>query len=201
MAPLGSVSLWIDQLKKGDHEAAQKVWQRYFEQLCRLARRRLHGAPRRAADEEDVALSAFDSLFRGTRGERFPRLADRGDLWQLLVVLAERKAVNLFKHERRRKRGGGLPQANPGDTHSPVQATVLDAVPGPEPTPAFVAAVADECRRLLDKLPEPALRQVALWKMEGYTNEEIARNLGCVPRTVERKLQVIRSLWAEEAPP
>jgi DNA-directed RNA polymerase specialized sigma24 family protein len=197
-----SVTLWIDQLKRGDPEAAQKLWQRYFKQLCRLARHKLQGAPRRGADEEDVALSAFNSFCRGIQSERFPRLADRGDLWQLLVVLAERKAIKLFKHEARQKRGGGrVLNAGPRDAHSPVPATALDAFVSPEPTPELAAMVADECRRLLEKLPEPSLRQVALSKMEGYTNEEIAQRLGCVPRTVERKLQVIRSLWAEEAPP
>ena len=37
-----------------------------------------------------------------------------------------------------------------------------------------------------------------LWKMEGYTVEEIAEKLGCVQRTVERKLRVIRGLWNPE---
>jgi DNA-directed RNA polymerase specialized sigma24 family protein len=44
-------------------------------------------------------------------------------------------------------------------------------------------------------LNEPALRTVALWKMEGYTNLEIADRLACVETTVERKLQRIRKLW------
>ena len=34
--------------------------------------------------------------------------------------------------------------------------------------------------------------------MEGYTNEEIARELGCVTRSVERKLNVIRKAWLGE---
>ena len=59
----------------------------------------------------------------------------------------------------------------------------------------------EESRRLLDLLPEPILRSVALWKMEGYTTEEIAGRLGCVPRTVERKLQAIRTFWGGEARP
>ena len=61
-----------------------------------------------------------------------------------------------------------------------------------------MAELADECQRLLDSLGSAELAQVALWKMEGYANEEIAAKLGCVPRTVERKLRLIRSLWADE---
>jgi hypothetical protein len=35
--------------------------------------------------------------------------------------------------------------------------------------------------------------------MEGYTNDDIGSGLGCVERTVERKLWVIRGLWEGEA--
>ena len=59
--------------------------------------------------------------------------------------------------------------------------------------------VADECRRLLDVLDDDTLRSVAIWKLEGYTNHEIAGKLQCVDQTVERKLRTIRSIWAREA--
>src|SRR6516164_8928727 len=71
-------------------------------------------------------------------------------------------------------------------------------IPGPRPTPEEAAATADECRHLLDMLGEPELRQIALWKVEGFTNEEIAARLDCVPRTVERKVSRIRLLWKQE---
>jgi hypothetical protein len=61
-----SVTVWMASLKAGD--AAQKLWQRYFEALVRLARDRLRGAHRTVADAEDGALSAFDSFARGARG-------------------------------------------------------------------------------------------------------------------------------------
>ena len=67
-----------------------------------------------------------------------------------------------------------------------------------EPTPEEAAELADECRRLLDSLQEPELRQIALWKVEGYTHEEIAARLDCVPRTIERKVSRIRLLWKHE---
>jgi hypothetical protein len=53
-----------------------------------LARARLRNTPRRIADEEDVAPSAFDSFCRAARAGRFPRLDDRHDLWQILVLIA-----------------------------------------------------------------------------------------------------------------
>jgi DNA-directed RNA polymerase specialized sigma24 family protein len=159
------------------------LWERYYRRLVGLARARLAGLPRPAADEEDVALSAFDSFCRGAENGRFPRLADRDDLWQVLVVITARKAADLRQHEQRQKRGGGRENVAIGD------------VVGREPTPAFAAEVAEECRRLLDSLPEETLRKLALGKLEGHTNPELAARLGCSLATVERKLARIRHIW------
>jgi DNA-directed RNA polymerase specialized sigma24 family protein len=201
MHPEASVTQWIDRLKARDPDAAQKLWERYFRRLVGLARKKLRSAPRRAADEEDVALSAFDSFCRGAEQGRFPRLDDRLDLWQLLVLLTARKASDLAQHERRQKRGGGavLDEAAlscPAGSSAPEAA--LEQIEGLEPTPAFAAQVAEECRRLLERLDSPELRSVALHKVEGYSNEEIAAQLGCGLRTVERRLRLIRSIWEQE---
>jgi DNA-directed RNA polymerase specialized sigma24 family protein len=204
MSSPGSVTYWIRQLKAGDQAAAQPLWAGYFQRLVGLARKKLQGTPRRAADEEDVALSAFDSFCRAAEQGRFPQLHDRRDLWQLLVLLTARKACDLVQSERRQKRGGGAvldEAALPGPSGSSTGEAGLAQVIGAEPTPAFAAQVADECRRLLDQLGDAQLRAVALGKLEGYTNEEIAAQLGCGLRTVERKLDRIRSIWAQESKP
>jgi hypothetical protein len=70
----GSVSLWLHQLKAGDPDAAQKLWDRYFRRLAGLARLKLRGTSRPAANEEDLALSAFASFCRGVERGRFPHL-------------------------------------------------------------------------------------------------------------------------------
>lgn len=198
MSSPGSVTNWLNQLQAGDEAAAQKLWERYYLRLVNLARAKLQGAPRRAADEEDVALSAFDSFFRGAEHGRFPRLDDRDNLWRLLVVITARKALNLARNERRQKRGGGavLDAAALGPPGGEANA-VIEQIVGTEPTPAFAAQAAEECQRLLAILPVE-LRPIALWKLEGCSNEEIAAKLDCVCRSVERKLWVIRNLWAKE---
>jgi DNA-directed RNA polymerase specialized sigma24 family protein len=197
MTPGGSVTHWLQLLKAGDRAAAQPLWEGYFRRLVALARRRLLGTPRRVADEEDVALSAFDSFCRGAEQGRFPKLADRGDLWQLLVLLTARKAGQFVRHQCREKRGGGkiLTEADLADAG---EGDGLAAAVGTEPTPEFAAQVAEEWRRVLDALPDAELRQIAVWKMEGHTTEEVAARLGCVPRTVERRLRLIRRLWSRE---
>lgn len=187
--PHDSVTQWLARLKAGDPAAAAPLWDRYFPRLVELARRRLAGCPRGAADEEDVALSAFDSFCRDVAAGRLPKLDDRDDLWRVLLLVTGQKALDLARRETASKRGGGA-----------VAGFDPDAAAGREPTPEFAAAVADEFRRLLAKLGDPELRALAVWKLEGLTNDEIAARWACVPRTVERRLKVIRSLWAAEVP-
>ena len=112
MAPELSVTRLIGMLKGGDGEAAQRLWEVYFGRLVALARAKLRGVATRAADEEDVALSAFDSLCRRAEAVHFPRLADRDDLWQLLFVITVRKAPNLVRHEGRFPRPEQGPRAS-----------------------------------------------------------------------------------------
>jgi DNA-directed RNA polymerase specialized sigma24 family protein len=198
MSPDESVSQWIGRLRAGDTEAAQKLWERYFQQLVGLARKKLEGLPRRSADEEDVALSAFDSFCRGTGHGRFPDLLDRDNLWRLLVTITARKAYQLRLREGRQKRGGNAvldEAALAGGGANGAEGVGLEDLIDRAPTPEFAAQLAEEYERLLARLPDADLQSVARWKLEGYTNDEIATKLGCALRSVERKLKVIRSLW------
>ena len=199
MPTQGSVSAWIEQLKAGDAAAAAPLWQGYFRRLVGLARQRLGAAPRGVADEEDVALSAFASFCRAAAQGRFPRLDDRDDLWQVLMMLTARKAINLIERERSQKRGGQMVRAAArGDTLGGSEADALAALPAPGPTPEFAAEVAEECRRRLEALGDDELRGVVVDKMEGYTNEEIAARRGWSLGKVERKLRLIRKTWERE---
>jgi DNA-directed RNA polymerase specialized sigma24 family protein len=200
MSTLGSVTAWIEQLKAGDAAAAAPLWQGYFRRLVGLARQRLGAAPRGVADEEDVALSAFASFCRAAAQGRFPRLDDRDDLWQVLMMLTARKAINHIERECRQKRGGGrvVSAAALGGTPGGSEADALAALPAPGPTPAFAAEVAEECRRRLEALGDDELRGVVVDKMEGYTNEEIAARRSWSLSRVERKLRLIRKTWERE---
>ncbi len=201
MSPDGSVTHWINLLKKGDELAAQRPWEIYFQRLASLAWKKLQGSPRRVADEEDVALSAFKSLCLGAAHGRFPLLANRDNLWRLLVVITVRKAQDLANDCRRLKRGGPRIRGDPSETDlSSEGPAAIEQILSREPTPEFAALMEEEYQRLLDLLGDEMLRSIALLKMEGHTNEEIARKLDCVPRTIERKLGLIRSKWAGRAP-
>ncbi len=192
----GSITQWIANVKGGDLAAAQPLWERYFARMVELARARLRATGRRdaASDEEDAALTAFDSLCAGLARGQFPQLADRDDLWRLLVVITTRKVQAQNRHQLRRKRGGGLVRpasefADDGDDND-----LLAQAVGSEPTPEFAAMVAEEYRRLLDRLDDDVLRKVAVLRMEGFTTDAIADQLGFARRTVARQLALIRRI-------
>jgi RNA polymerase sigma factor (sigma-70 family) len=180
----GSISGWLIVLKGDDDRRAVDVavnalWERYYDRLVRLARARLRYAPRGSSDEEDVALSAFNSFCLRAADGRFPRLDDRDDLWRILMTIAARKAAGQFRRP----------------ASADLDGSALDQIIGKEPTPELAATVADEVRRLLDALPKDAYRMIALKKLEGYTSAEIARGLGCSTKNVEYKLKNIRATW------
>jgi DNA-directed RNA polymerase specialized sigma24 family protein len=204
MSSQASITHWIGRLKAGDRAAAQHLWERYFERLVGLARSQLRGTPRRAADEEDVALSAFDSFWRGAERGRFNELLDRDSLWRLLVTITVRKARDLRRSLRRQKRGGGavLGESELQGAAAAVAADAcLEQMVSREPSPELAAQFAEECRRLLARLDNAALQALALLKMEGYTNDQLASRLGCGLRTIERKLRLIRQIWGQERAP
>ncbi len=194
-----SVTQWINGLKAGDEEAAQRLWERYFGQLVRLAGKKLKHTSRRRADEEDVALSAFDSLCRGAGQGKFPHLADREDLWRLLIVITARKACDHAMHEQRQKRGGGQVRGESVFRGRPADSTFadLEQVIGEEPTPQFASQVAEQMQNFLAALPDATLRQIAQWKLENYSHQEIARNLNVSEETIRRKLNRIKLILSQ----
>jgi RNA polymerase sigma factor (sigma-70 family) len=194
------INNWIRQLANGDEAAVQHIWNQYFDRLVRLARRKLLDGSRRVVDEEDVALSAFNSFCKGAAAGRYPQLRDHSDLWKLLVTITARRAARQLRSAGRQKRGSGKIRGESVflDRHQDDKKAGIGEVLGATPTPEMAALAAEECERLLQRLSDPSLRDVALLKLEGFTNEEIAERLECAPRTIERKLNKIREDWQHE---
>jgi DNA-directed RNA polymerase specialized sigma24 family protein len=197
--PPGSVTHWIIDLKAGDQRVVQSLWDRYFRKLVERARAKLCAlhSPLAVNDEEDVALSAFHSLYEGMRQGRFPRLDDRDDLWRVLVHLTACKVIDRLRRERRQKRGAGavFREADLITLAGDSCCNSLDQLIGSEPSSEFAAMVAEEYRRRIEALGDPALRLLAERKLACYSNEEIARELGVSLRTVTLKLELIRKRW------
>jgi DNA-directed RNA polymerase specialized sigma24 family protein len=196
------VTAWIAGLKAGrDEEAARQLWERYFHRLVGLARAKLANSRQGIDSPQDVALSAFGSFFRGIARGRFPQLQDRNNLWPLLVVITARKSVDAIKHNLSLKQGGGKVGGEAAlSSRKEVggNGSAFDQIIGREPEPGFVIEVAEEYERLLAKLGDETLRQIAVLKVEGYKDREVADTLHCSLRTTERKLELIRLMWEEE---
>ena len=185
MSSAGSVTAWIGRLKAGEDSALARLHARYWPLLVALARRRLHDLPSRAADEEDVAQDAFWGFYRELQDGKVPRLENRQQFLALLSLIVARKAHNLMRSERAEKRGGGRVQGE----------LVLDHVAqDPAATPLQETILADCYQYYLNGLPDK-LRRFAELFLAGCTHQEIADQLGCVERTVERKLSLILERW------
>jgi DNA-directed RNA polymerase specialized sigma24 family protein len=198
MDPHGSVTRMILDLRSIDpvvrNAAARVIWERYFGDLLTLARKNLDKRIRLRTDEEDVAQSMFKSFcLRQQRGEF--DLAGRDELWRLLVTITIRKACNAAKAQRRDKRDVARQQTLSGDDETGPAGWVLEQMEAAEPSPLEAAVLNEALERRLQALADPELREIALWRLEGYANGEIAGRLDCTERSVERKLARIRSLW------
>ena len=141
-----------------------------------------------------MAISALNSFCRNAREGRFPQLSDSDGLWRLLIVITARKVLHLVRDEARQKRCR---------TRSPVERAesqngrvAIDELVGNEPTPDFAAQVAEQYERLLGLLDEEQ-RMIAIAKLEGLTNAEIAAQMQRTGRTIERKLRLIRAIWEQ----
>lgn len=193
------ITHWIGELSQGDQVAAQALWHTYFDKLTRVARQKLDPRAGRHADEEDAALSAMHSFCRGMQAGRYPQLAGRDELWRLLVTIVVRKVSKQRRGERRLKRGGGRTRGESAfiGTGEGDDFRGIEQVLGSEPTAETAALLRESCDQLLASLDDDTLRHIAHLKLEGHTNDEIAAKLACTTRSVERKLNRIRSRWSE----
>lgn len=191
-----TITHWIADLKDGDEKAAGQLWDRYFDRLVQLARSKLGTSPKQVADEEDVASSVFRCLCEGAARGAYHPLADREDLWRLVITITAHKAIDQHRRLTPLKRGGGQVRCEV-DLAKQSGQFVLDQINNGDPSPEFVIQMNDEFQALMAKLPSDVLRNIAIWKMEGYTNAAIAEKLDLTTRSVERKLRRIRECWQE----
>lgn len=193
------ISEWMDRLRRREGQAEHEMWQTYFCDLVALARNRLTRLPRREMDEEDIALSALHSFHRGVVANRFPQLTERENLWRILVTITLRKVSAQRRRHFAKRRGGGrvrgesLFQQHAAEGE---KTSGIHQILGASPSPEVIAAFTEQCDLLFARLDE-FLKPIALLKIEGYSNLEIAEGLDLALRTVERRLSTIRTLWTQ----
>ena len=189
MSSQGSITNWIGVTRSGDDEAARRIWQHFSPRVAALARQRLPVWLRRIVDGDDVANSAMCSVIMGLREGRYQELRDRDELWALLAFVTVQKARNEIAKASCQKR------LAPGTTEPVTQEIVA-----PDRPPDLIVRAAEQFQFLIKLLrsKEAILEPIALWKFEGYSNDEIAQRLGCSRSKVARKLELIRKTWEGE---
>lgn len=193
---MNSASSLLLHLREGDGQAVAKLWERYFERMLNVARRKLGGAHRRVRDEEDIALSAFKSFCAVVQRGRFDRSAG-DDLWPLLVSMTINKAIDHLRHSNRLKRTAQS-TADSGANGNIDNELLVAQLLANDPSPEFQLMADESMAKLmkgLDETGDPSLRTLAIMRLEDSSHETIASMLGCTVRTVQRKLQTIRALW------
>jgi RNA polymerase sigma factor (sigma-70 family) len=171
----------------GDQTAAAILFHRYFARLHALVSTRLPQRMATRLDAEDVVQSVFRVFFEGARDGRYV-LECAGDLWRLLAVITIAQVKHELKRHNAHKRSLAREQ---------LPLPLRDAVDekdlwlANEPTPEEAAMLADEVRRLLRPL-NPEQRRCVELRLQGFTLEEIAAQLGCNERTVRRTLDLVK---------
>lgn len=195
------VSSIVMILKKGDPEGAERLWREYFDKLMRLAKTKLGRAPRKAFDEEDVALSVINGVCLGAAEGKFERLKDSNDLWKLLVAITHHKVVDRIRRENALKNNRGQTQGESVFRQTSDGSVLfgIDQIAGNEPTPDLLNELEDEIQVLLARLPNDKLREVATMRIQGFTVPEISEKLSVTTRYIEKLLEQVRQCWSNSS--
>lgn len=185
-----SLTGFFRRLRDGDRSAAQELWSHYFPRSLGLARKVLSKHRLAVLDAEDVAQSAFASLWRRTERGDFSEHLNHNELWRILATITVRKARRNIAREMAAKRGGGRVQNETAIKISDGEFQ-LDDMLACVPTEEFDLS----CEELLQQLDSEESKTIAIFKLMNYTNREIAEMLDCTERKIERKLRIIRETW------
>ena len=196
----GSISnALLDIIKYRDETNFVLLWDRYFPQLVQFIQPRIYRRHRRLVDAEDIASATLAELINSLRVGDYHTLKNRDGLWRLLVVIGARKTTSCMRYHDRLKRGGGKVRngSSVGDHYiEDIASEYASWYPAEDGSTDAELLICYELNELLEGLPEQDCRHIALGKLAGYTNVEIADELGIAVRSVDRKLKQIRDTWS-----
>lgn len=189
------VSRWLRSFEEGDHSAARKLWECYFQQICDVAGNKTRAMPKGSVDAEDIAASVFESLWRGAINGRLEDVANRNELWWLLLKLTHQKSIDHIRRAKAQRRGGNRKKLslNHGDENQFSNSLASNQI-----TPEAEISFREEFQRLLDLLDDDLLRQIAIMKLHGYSGDEICQAVGIAIATLTRKVRLIKEIWSQE---
>jgi RNA polymerase sigma-70 factor (ECF subfamily) len=191
MAELPGLQYLLDLWRAGNQDAARQIVDRYVDKLVALARRRISQRLASRVDPEDVVQSVFRTFFGRIKAGQFV-IEDQDDLTKLLVSITVHKTLRQVEFHQAAKRATSQEATQASLSHERMQ-QLLDREPTPEEANTFL----DQLEHFLNKLT-PFERRVLEFRMDGYTNEEIAGELGTYDRKIRRVMERIREQAEKE---
>ncbi len=191
MATLPEEQVLIDLWRGGDENAARQIVERYFDRLLALADRRISQRLASRVDPEDIVQSVFRTFFVRLKEGQFV-FQDEDDLCKLLMRITLHKTLRQVAFHKAAKRDPNQ-EANQGDHHRELLLALLDKEPSAEATVAFL----DQLHHFLNQL-EPQTRRILEMRLQGFTNDEISKELNVYDRKIRRAVERVRDLAREE---
>ena len=189
----GSLTAIVHRYHAGDVGAETELFDRIYPLVREVARRTATAQRAAIADGSDFAISAWMSFHNWIRRAELNGDESFAYFWNLLVQMTRCKANEHGRWETAEKRGGGrVISASSFDSQSD-ETTWLDTIASEEFSADFLGILYHE---QLESL-EPQLQNIALAKLQGYTNKQVAEMEDISERSVERKLERIRRRWSE----
>ena len=195
----GDFSYPISAILRGDSTVTTQFVDEYFPVLIQIAKKSLFGIDLRVVNEEDIVQSAFRRFFNRAQDNQFTEIKTNGELVALLKKITRDRAIDLIRHQRTLKNGRGKVKGESG-LIARFGEKGSGEVEDTRGAMALEEALNLEFESLLNQLEDSELQRIALLRFEGYGNKEIADELDCSLRSVERRLQLIRRIWEEQSP-
>jgi RNA polymerase sigma-70 factor (ECF subfamily) len=175
----------------GDEDAARQLFDSYAEQLIVLARKRISQRLASRIDAEDIVQSVFRTFFHRAKQGQF-HLEEPDDVCKLLARITVHKTFRQIAFHKRAKRDAGQETPQGDDAQD-----LLLKLMGGEPSPEEAAAFVDQLEHFLVQLKDED-RRILEMRMEGYSNVEIAEQLGITDRKIRRIMERMRALAEKE---
>jgi DNA-directed RNA polymerase specialized sigma24 family protein len=184
----GSLTCLFERARGGDLAAFSPLWRHFFPRLVSLAERRLAGRRVAGGGAEDAAQAALVSFWKQLQSGDFLDNLHRESLWNLLATFTVRKLGKQIRREAAAKRGGGQVRAEAEFAAE----ERLEELFGSLPTHELDVQAAE----WVESLPAD-LQELTVLRLLGYSTKEIAVQLDCTQRKVQRKLELVRLRWEQ----
>jgi RNA polymerase sigma-70 factor (ECF subfamily) len=174
-------------LRKGEQDAATRLYLRYAKRLHGLATAQTGQDLKSRVDAEDIVQSVFRTFFRRAQEGHY-EVPDGEEIWKLFLVIGLHKIRDAAVFHRAAKRNAGRTTALIGAGES------ADPPAADQMAETTLRMVIDEILLNLND----SQKEIVTMRMEGAQVDEIAQATKRSHRTVERTLQKFRELLQKQ---